>query len=492
MSRFLLGAALLLGTGGGLRSAPVPDSTGWTMIGRTRLEAADHLGAIQAADRALDLDANNVRAIELRGELVRFQFGVVAALPWFERGLQIDPDDVPLLEEYGLTLGEAGRYRDMLAHARKIIALDKHNWKAFYMQAVLAARAGEYELAKRILPRLGDALDEVPGAMLLDAICEAELGNFNRAVDRYQRLLAMQPRNRKARTLLAQALYRAGRPLDALDTIREIAGRGDADSYSLLIAARSFEATDQRERASQALDDAALSVSRRALPLPEPMSLAGAADEARRNPSSARTVIPYIRLLLAAGEIDAAFTEGSRLQAANPGVADAHILVGDMEMARGNIAAAVTAYDRARSIAFTEPVMLRMVDALAQSGDGKAADEALAAYLTYNPTSLNALRLAGYRSLDAGQWVTAMRLLKHVRSRIGYNDYVLLANLARAYSGAGQHGAAVQAAALAYEIAPASVLTTKTYADILKRSGAKPKAVRELASKLVAMSAQRK
>ena len=423
---------------------------------------------------------------------MRSQFGIVAALPWFERGLQINSTDVPLLEEYGATLGEAGRYRDMLKVARQIIALDSRNPRAFYMQAVLAARAGKYNLAKRILPRAGSDFNELPAAMLLDAICEFELGNFNRSVDQLQRLLAMQPRNRKVRTLLAQALYRAGNPLDALDVIREIAGRGDADSYSLTTAARSFEASDQRDRASSALNDASISVLRPALPLPEPMSLAGATDEARRNPNNARVVIPYIRLLLAEGNIDAAFAEASRLQAGNNGVADAHVLMGDIEISRGNVAGAVTAYNQARAIAFTEPVMLRLVDALSRSGDERAAGKALTDYLAYNPQNLTARRLAGYRNLDAREFGTAIVLLERLRSRLGFNDSILLANLARAYSGAGKHGEAVRDAAIAYRISPANLMATEVYAEALQKSGKRPKAARELAEKVRATSGQRK
>ena len=467
------------------------DSNIWTDIARLRFVTADQKGAIDAVDYALKIDASNVRALEFRGRLMRSQFGIVAALPWFERGLQIAPTDVPLLEEYGATLGEAGRYRDMLKVARQIIALDSRNPTAFYMQAVLAARAGNCKMAKRILPRAGSTFNELPAAMLLDAICEFELGNYNRSVDQLQRLLAMQPRNRKVRTLLAQSLYRAGNPLDALDIIREIAGRGDADSYALTTAARAFEASDQRGNASAALNDAALSVVRAALPLPEPMSLAGAADEARRNPSNARAVIPYIRLLMAEGNIDAAHVEAVRLQAGNAGVADAHILMGDIEMARGNVAGAVTAYGQARAISFTEPVMLRMVDALSRRGDDKAAGEMLAAYLAYNPQSLTALRLAGYRNLDAGQWANAIVLLERVRARVGYNDSILLANLARAYSGSGKHDAAVRDAAIAYRIAPANMMVTRTYANVLRKSGKRPKAARELAAKVRAQSVQR-
>lgn len=472
-----------------IRIAP-DDNRNWTDLGRLRFILANQRGAIEAVERALKIDPKDVRALEFRGVLMRSQYGVVAALPWFERGLQIAPTDVPLLEEYALTLGEAGRYRDMLAQARKIVSLDSGNAKAFYMQAVLAARAGNCTLAKRILPKAGSGFNDLPAPMLLDAICEYELGNTNRAVDQLQRLLGQQPRNRRVRTLLAQALYRAGQPLDALDTIREIAARPDADSYSLILTARAFTASEQPERATDPLNDAAVSAVRPAQPLPESGSLLGAADAARREPDNARVVLPYIRLLAAAGELDNAFAEAVRLQNGNPGVADAHLVVGDIESERGNLSAAIAAYEKARAISFTEPVMLRLVDALARIGDQKAADDSLAAFLAYNPTNLTGLRLAGYRNLDAGQYRNAAILLERVRARVGNNDSLLLANLARAYAGFGNLDKASEYAAIAYRVAPMNAMVTKVYADVLKRSGKRPKAARELAAKVKAQSAQ--
>jgi tetratricopeptide (TPR) repeat protein len=469
-----------------IRLAP-GDSRNWTDLARLRFVLADQKGAIDAVEHALKLDASNIRALEFRGRLMRSQFGVVAALPWFERGLQIAPTDVPLLEEYALTLGETGRYRDMLTQARKIFALDNGNAKVFYMQAVLAARAGNYALAKRILPKAGSKFNELPGAMLLYAICEYELGNYNRAVDQLQRLLAIQPRNRRVRTLLAQAMYRAGDPLDALDMIREIAARPDADSYSLMIAARAFEGSDQPDRASDALNDAMHSVVRPALPLPEPVSLESAASEAQRDPNNARVVLPYIRLLMAANNNDAAKGEALRLQNANAGVAEAHLLVGDIELAGGNLPATIAAYRRAREISFTEPVMLRLVGALNQTGDERAADETLSAYLAFNPTNLNALRLAGYRNLDSQQWANATRLLERVRVRLGYNDSILLANLARAYSGAGNLQTATKYAVIAYRVAPANAMVTRVYGQTLLKSGKRPKAAMELLQKAASM-----
>ena len=465
-----------------VRIAP-DDSDLWTDIARLRFIQADQKGAIDAVDYAFKLDAGNVRALEFRGRLMRSQFGVMAALPWFERGLQINPTDVPLLEEYALTLGDAGRYRDMLAQARKLHSLDQNNSKAFYMQAVLAARAGKYELASRILPKAGSTFNELPAARLLSAICAYELGNYNRAVDQFQLLLSEQPRNLRVRTLLAQALYKAGDPLGALDVIREIASRSDADSYSLIVTANAFAASDQSLRAINPLNDAAMAIIRPTLPLPEPLSFAFAEESARREPQNAKIVLSYIRSLAAKGDIETALAEAIRLRDFNTGVAEAHLIVGDLEMARSNEIAALSSYEKAKEISFTEPVLLRLVDAYSQTDNEESASQTLAAYLAYNPLNLSALRLAGYRNLDAKRWKEAIVFLERVRLRLGNNDPVLLANLARAYSGANQHTQAEHLAKTAYRIAPANIFVTKTYGQVLRKSGLRPKAAKELMQK---------
>jgi tetratricopeptide (TPR) repeat protein len=104
----------------------------WVDIARFRSRSGDQAGATNAVDEAVKLDPANIRALQYRGELLRFQFGLGAALPWFERALELDPNDVPLLTEYAATLGDMGRMTDMLVVARKIIALDGKNPRAFF------------------------------------------------------------------------------------------------------------------------------------------------------------------------------------------------------------------------------------------------------------------------------------------------------------------------------------------------------------------------
>ena len=474
-----------------LKASP-DDSKLWTEIARYRLVIANQGGAIEAADHALKLDPNNVRALELRGRLVRTQFGVVAALPWFERALQVGPNDVPVLEEYGATLGEAGRYRDMLAQARRIISLDSNNARAFYMQAVIAARAGDYDLARRLLPRIGGNFGDMPGPRLLAGIVEYEVGNWTLAIENFEKLVEMQPLNLKARTLLARAMHKSGDHRGAWDVIAGIVDRSDADSYTILLAARILEALGERGPAAGRLDRAAFPTIEASRPLPEGRSLAGAASDAQRNPRNAAIVIPYIRLLLANGNAAAALGEANRLLEGNAGVVEAQLVAGDAELAAGNVRGAIAAYERARAIAFTSPTMLRLVAAYRRAGNQDAASKTISEFLRFNPDSLAGQRLWAFDLLDRQQWKEAIVWLRRARVRLGHNDAILNANIARAYAGAGQIDEALREARLAYRVHPANIMVTHVFGQMLLKSGKHSKAAYDVLRKANKLAPDRK
>jgi cellulose synthase operon protein C len=463
------------------------DSMIWTEVARFRYVIGNEKAAIEAADYAVALDNSNVRAIEFRGRLTTGQFGLTAAIPWFERGLQIDPNDVPTLTEYASTLGEMGQYTLMLEQVRKITVLDSKNGRAFYMQAVLAARAGDFAMARRILQLAGPEMNALPGAMVVNGISEYEMGNWQQAIDIFTRLVLTQPNNMEHRKLLARAMYRAGRHLDALDEIKVVASRPDADSYSLMLAGRAFEASGDRNKAIAGLNDSSKPYVRRMIPIAEPLSLAKAAIGAQQNPNSPRHIIPYIRSLMLERNYDAASDVATRLQTANPGVANAHIMVGDIEMARERLIPAIEAYKKARPIQFSQGLMLRLVDAYSRINNAKAAQEVLAVYLNFNPTSQPAQRLAAYMFLDGHQYNQAIPFLEHLLIAQGYNDSILLANLARAYSGINQHDTAIERARIAYQIDPANPMVTHVYGQVLLKSGKRAKAAFEMMEKAVAL-----
>tara|TARA_R110000824_G_scaffold199461_7_gene383405 strand:+ start:635 stop:2638 length:2004 start_codon:yes stop_codon:yes gene_type:complete len=435
----------------------------WVDIARFRADSGDQAGATNAVDEAVKLDPDNIGALQYRGELLRFQFGLGAALPWFERALQIDPNDVPLLTEYAATLGDMGRMTEMLTVARKIIALDGRNPRAFFMQAVLAARAGKYGLARRLMHQTEGAIDNVPAVLLVQGIIEHGEGNYNAAVDKFGRLASIQPDNQQAQNLLARSLYLAGSAVDAVDVLKPQVNRTGADPYALWLAGRALEAIDERGQAAGVMNRAAIHDTGREGAIAAEVPLSVLSAEAQRNANDARAVVPYIRALYNAGDYVTAFAEAKRLQEGNPGASGAHILVADVAAAMGNFDEALEALERARSIRFSEPVMLRLVEVLRSQGAMQKSGEVLAQYLNYNPSNIAGLRWMAYAHLETESWTVAAYLLENLRKRLGENDALILAGLTQAYTGMGQTKKAIAVGRIAYRVQPSSPVVSHLY-----------------------------
>ncbi len=435
----------------------------WVDIARFRAGFGDQAGAIAAVNEAVRLDPNNIRALQYRGELLRFQFGLGAALPWFERGLQIDPNDVALLTEYAVTLGDMGRMTDMLTVARKIISLDGRNARAFFMQAVLAARAGKYDLARVLMQKTEGELDDMPAVLLVQGIIEHGEANYNAAIDKFTRLVSLQPNNRQAQNLLARSLYLAGNADDAIAALNLQVKNSGADPYALWLTGRALEALDERQQSAGVLNRAARHDigPKAAFVADVPMEILQV--EANREPRNARVVIPYIRALYDRGDFNQAYAKAKQLQAGNPGASDAHILVADTAMARNDYREALAALESARKIHFSESVMLRMIDVLRATGAMQQSGEVLAQYLSYNPNSIAGLRWMAYEHLETENWEIAGRILENLRKRIGDNDALIMAGLAQAYTGLGQTEKAINAGRIAYRVQPSSPVVSHLY-----------------------------
>ena len=459
----------------------------WVAIARFRADTGDQAGATNAVDEAVKLDPRNIRALQYRGELLRFQFGLGAAIPWFERALQIDPNDVPLLTEYAATLGDMGRMTDMLVVARKILALDGNNPRAFFMQAVLAARAGQYGLARRLMQLTKGAIDNVPAVLLVSGIIEHGEGNYNAAIDKFSRLVAIQPENRQVQNLLARSLYLAGSAGDAVDVLKPQVSRSGADPYALWLAGRALEAIGERDQAAGILNRAAVHDSGRASAIMAAAPLSVLQAEAQRNAGDARIVVPYIRALYDAGDYAAAFAEAKRLQQGNSGASAAHVLVADVAAAMGNYDEALDALEQARSIRFSEPVMLRMVEVLRAKGAMPQSGEVLAQYLSYNPSNVAGLRWMAYSHLETESWAVAASILENLRKRIGENDALIMAGLTQAYIGLGQTDKAIAAGRIAYRVQPSSPVVSHLYGLALMQDGERRRDGISLLKKAVAI-----
>ncbi|HEX4847822.1 MAG TPA: tetratricopeptide repeat protein [Novosphingobium sp.] len=439
----------------------------WVEVGRLRYQGGEQLQAIEAAEEALKHGPEEPRALEFMAQLVRDSAGDAAALPFYERALEVTPDDLSLLGGYAAALGEMGRGREMLAVTRKMIGIDPGAPLPFYLQAVLAARAGKTELARAMLNRCGNRLDGMPAAKLLLGALELEAGNANLAVQHLSRLADQQGANPWVQLLLARALYEAGDTKQLFARYGAQAGRGDASPYLLTVLARAYEDMGDRAAAAPLLERAAAALPAAVMAIPDG---SGAS----------------VRGLLAAGNVAGAVRVGSAAVDQRPGSSEALAQLGDAELLAGQPGRAFDRYSLAARVRFTDQLALRSAIALEQGGRANQVPALAAGYLGIYPSSRLMARLAANLAIGAGDWAQARLILENLRLRGGSRDARLMADLGLAQLRTGDAEAALNSAARARAIAPASSFAVLVHALAL----AEREETRDQARQLVAQAAK--
>lgn len=443
--------------------ALAPNDAGlWADIARFRYVGGEHLLAVEAADHALTLGPDDPAVLLLQAELVRDREGMVPALRWFEKALERSPNDVGILLPYAATLGEAGQAVRMLAVTRQILELDPGNPRAFYLQAVMAARAGDYWLARRLLGRIAGRLDGLPGYRLVRGVAEIGAGNYALAVQVLDPLVAQQPGNRRARDLLARALFLDGEYRLVTDRFADGANREDASAYLRMTVARAFEQMGDRERAAPFLNSVAQAPSRAFRPV-----------EGNRP----------VGELLAQGDLAQAGAVTGDWLARDPGNFDNLSLSGDVAAAQGDVRAALLNYASAARIRMPESLMARRFQAMFVAGQSADARRLALGYLAANPTSVEARRAVAALSAQAGDWERARRMLQSLVADGRDRDVRLLSDLALAQIGAGMADEAEATARRAYRLYPADPAAAQAWGFALALRGGKGETAAALLAK---------
>jgi cellulose synthase operon protein C len=460
----------------------------WSDIGLFRQEVGNFTGALEATGNAVNLNRHRFESLKLMGGLVRAQFGLTAAIPWYQRALQLEPNNLDLMRELASTLGDAGQTVEMLKVTRHMLEVDPSNPHAFYLQAVLAARVHNYELARNLLYRAKDRLDTVPAVKLLKAALEMQLGSAEQAIALLQELVQEQPDNLKAQRLLGAALWQADDSASTIYALQKLADRPDADSYILTAIGRAYEAEGNIDQAAVYLDRASQPVRGDALAFDisgDPMRLL----KANNGPSdNADIAVPYINKLVMAGASAQAFPLAERLRTQNPGAPAAHMLVGDVLMANGRAAEAVNAFRGAANIKFDEPIALRLIEASGKSNDAASALRVLDLYLSQNPRNVPGLLLAADHFVATGRWNQAIAVLEGLHQRLGDREATVLSSLGWAWFNKGDVAKALKYSGAAYALLPGNAAFADSYGWILYRSGTNKLGGAALLQKAVAIA----
>ncbi len=450
---------------------------------RLHLATGDLAAAIRAGDEALALAPRNAEVLVLRAMLARQQYGPEAARNWFDQALSVNPTYVPALLDYAATLADLGQASQALALTRRALAYAPGHAYAFYIQAVMAARAGQYEAARSLIERTKGQLDAMAGMRLLRGVLHLEAHNATLAVRQLAPLLERQPRNGRVRLLLARALYEDGQYAEAERTIFPLVERGDASSYALTLGAYVHEALGNGAAAAHLLGRA----SRWAVGPADVYRSDGQADSfaaaANASPTQIAPNLLYIRALVQGGRTEAAISQARGLAQANPGAPATWMALGDSLMASRRYPDAAFAYERSANIRFRQDVALRLTDAWRRAGSRPKAERALGLFVAQNPMDVEGQRLVASFALGAGEYDRAFRLLSLLRQRLGSEDALLMTDMARALIGLDQTERALPYAAHAYRLLPMSAVTSDIFGWTLFRAGRDGPQARELLEK---------
>lgn len=449
--------------------AAAPDNSDlWVDIGRLRFRGGEQAQAMDASKRAVELDPANPDALLLRAQLVREAEGLAAALRWFEAGLEHAPRNLDLLGDYAATLGDLGRNAEMLVVVRQMAEINDRNPRLFYLQSVLAARGGDFLLAKSLLSRAGPVYARTPAGMMLSGILDIENGNYQSAAQTLDRLTVMQPDNLRARELLVRAIALGLNDSELTYRFGALASQPSASPYLRLAVARSYEALDERDKAAALLDLAARPRSDNLVAVPGRTPLPVA--EMRKG-QGGEAVQALLRGRIIAGQAGRAAGDAEAFRRRNPGSADALSLAGDARLAAKQPAAALALYRSAAQIRRSWPLVRRMVTAYRATGNQAAAEQLLASHLAGDPNNAEASAELAPMAAARGDWARAALLLDHALDHGGHRDPALWRSRAEAAARLGEGETAFDAALFAYALMPASRDSTALLARVLKDQG---------------------
>lgn len=442
-----------------LRFAP-DDAELWVDIGRLRYRGGEQAQAVEAGEKALALAPDNAQALLFRAQVVRDSQGMAAALPLFERGLAHAPDNPELLADYAATLGELGRAKDALAAIRKLARIDPRNPRVHFLQAVIAARGGQYDLARSLLLRSGDLSREMPAAMLLSGVIDLENGNYASAAQAFDRIARMQPDNARVQHLLARALSLAG-------SHRELVHRfaGSARSpYLAQLVGRSYEALGERQAAAPYLERAArpLSGNPAALPGATPLDVAEV-----RGVAQGTDALSLVRGLIVGRRPAAARARAESFRSRFPGSADAQGVAGDAALAANDPRAALVRYRAASLVRRPWPLTKRMATAMLALGDRAAAETLLASHLAGDPANAEAAALLARAAYLRGDFARAGLLIDYALATGAGRDPILRSLRAEVALRLGERDRAIAEASRAHALQPLSPAAARMLAVAL-------------------------
>jgi putative PEP-CTERM system TPR-repeat lipoprotein len=379
------------------------------MLGMARLAIfeKDIVAANALVEQAISANPKNAAVWFFKGTLMRGQGKTAEAIAAYGQSIAINPDSVNARTERAML--EIGNKQFDAAKA-DIDAAHKASPNApmvNYTQAVLDFTQGKFPAARESLQKVQRVAPDHMPTILLSGATDLSLGNLEQAEQQLKKYLEKNPDNAYARNLLAQAMLKGSKPVDAVATLAPLLKDGTQDAQVLALAGESSlrardytKATQYFEQASQLKPDVAslhTSLGMAKLAQGEHETAIKELERgATMDPKSESAGVALVRAEVGLKHYDKALAAVRALVAAQPQSALMRNLEGGVHMAKGDRAAARASFEKAASL---DPALLAPVSNLVQMDmqDKKvdAAKQRLTAFLDKNKKSSEAMVMMG-------------------------------------------------------------------------------------------------
>jgi putative PEP-CTERM system TPR-repeat lipoprotein len=331
-------------------------------LGLAQLDArAGRLDAALAeAGAVIDAEPRNAQAFALKSDILLAKGDAAAARQALEQAVRADAGYLPARYALVSMLIDDNALDAAREHLGALAKVAPDDMRLAYFQSALALRAGDLDAARdRVGQILKVAPDNVPALVLASRI-EGQAGRHASAEAHLRRVLAQSPDHREARQLLAATYLRAGQSARARQELQPLLATDAPDSRVLLLAGEASLVSGDIRQASTYYEqvaahgrrsDAAAAYTR----LGQIAMASGRADEGLRDLENAVAADPAFRqsdlalvsIHMRNGEVDKALEAARELQKKNPRDPMSHQVLGMVQLAKRDNAAARTSFERA-------------------------------------------------------------------------------------------------------------------------------------------------
>jgi len=452
-------------------------------LGLVRLSVAtnDRKGAQNQLDALIESDPKNADAWVARGELLRGEGRTDDALKSFRKALEVAPDHVVAMLSEAVVLvttGDLEGGRALIERATKIAPLKP---MLEFARAFLALKEKRYEDTRAALQRLLEVIPTHAPALLLAGALDFSTEQYELAQNAYVAYLANNPGNPYARKMLAATMLAKGQPRLAVNVLEPVLD-GSQDPELIAIAGRAYLTMGRIPRAIELLQRA-LGITPNNADLRTSLGLsqlaAGQRSQAMANfeaaislkPKMARADHALTMMLIADRQLARAEKVAMDLVDRLPDVPDGPMLMGAVQLARKDDAAARASFERALSM---NPTFFAAAEALAdidrREGKPDALRQRMEAILARDTQHFESLLVLARLDLEEG---SSEKGVARVRQALTAHPRSLpaLLMLARLQLASGKPQEAITSARRAMEEHPWDTRPVELLADAQLASG---------------------